>query len=57
MIKCSVGTQSHCSRLNKQSVKELQYKAVKPAQVVSLSGMKTLSFPLTGYSYENFEAV
>ena len=57
MIKCSVGTQSHCSRLNKQSVKELQYKAIKPAQVVSLSGMKTLSFPLTGYSYENFEAV
>jgi hypothetical protein len=27
--------------------------AVKTARVVSLSGLKTLSFPLTGYSYEN----
>ena len=26
--------------------------AVKTARVVSLSGLKTLSFPLTGYSYE-----
>ncbi len=28
--------------------------AVKTARVVSLSGLKTLSFPLTGYSYESF---
>jgi hypothetical protein len=28
--------------------------AVKTARVVSLSGLKTLSFPLTGYSYEEF---
>ncbi|KHG42964.1 hypothetical protein OA07_01910 [Aphanizomenon flos-aquae 2012/KM1/D3] len=27
--------------------------AVKTARVVSLSGLKTLSFPLTGYSYED----
>ena len=26
--------------------------AVKTARVVSLSGLKPLSFPLTGYSYE-----
>ena len=29
--------------------------AVKTARVVSLSGLKTLSFPLTGYSYEEFK--
>jgi hypothetical protein len=31
--------------------------AVKTARVVSLSGLKPLSFPLTGYSYENADVV